>query len=217
MAVKYVGMFLVTALAGIASGLLWLIPNGLMGGALGMSLAGGAIWLGRRQQKQDGKLTRGEIVATGVVCGFLGGVLMAIISQACAGIRATGEAAMFGPPQLPLWAPVVMGVLYGVVVQWTYATRLSSQHPLTAAMFWTCLGCFALKTVTAPVYYLGYLGPQDKIDAGSTLAVSAMLAALGAVPFALLWVLAMRWTDPAWERAGAKTITGANQTRVAGF
>jgi hypothetical protein len=49
---RYIIMLLLGAVAGILSGFFWLIPNGLMGGALGMSLAAGAIWLGRRRQNR---------------------------------------------------------------------------------------------------------------------------------------------------------------------
>lgn len=126
MTVRYIKMLVVGTTAGILSGLIWLIPNGLMGGVLGMSLAAGAIWLGRLQQKQGAEPTRRQIIEAGLVSGLLGGVLMAAVSQACAGMKRYD----FGPPVLPFWAPLVMGLLYGLVVQWGYSVRRSSPHPL---------------------------------------------------------------------------------------
>jgi hypothetical protein len=43
---RYIGLFLLTGIGGIASGFLWLVPNGLIDGALGMSLSAGTFWLG---------------------------------------------------------------------------------------------------------------------------------------------------------------------------
>jgi hypothetical protein len=113
MTVRYIFMLWMGTAAGVLSGFVWLVPNGLMGGALGMSLAAGAIWLGNRQKKQGAELSRGQILGAGLVSGLLAGVLMAAISQACAGMK-RGE---FGPPLVPFWFPLVMGILYGPVVQ----------------------------------------------------------------------------------------------------
>jgi hypothetical protein len=211
MAIRYIGMFVLTALAGMLSGFLWMVPNGLMAGALGMSLAGGAIWLGRRQQRQDGTLTRTQVLVTGMVCGLVAGVSMALISRACDSIRPMGEAAMFGPPVLPFWAPLVMGVLYGVVVHLGYAARLSSARPLRAAVVSTCLGCFLLK-ILATIFY-SFMVQADP-DAGSILVGSGMLALLGAVPFALLWVLGLAWLDPAWSARPALRTAASNGTET---
>ena len=52
MCVRYIGLFLLTGLGGIVSSLLWLIPNGLMAGALGMSLSAGTLWLGIKQARE---------------------------------------------------------------------------------------------------------------------------------------------------------------------
>jgi hypothetical protein len=187
-------MLVAGAIAGILSGFMWLVPNGLMGGALGMSLAVGAIWLGRRRQKQDEAVTRRHIMRAGLVSGLLGGVLMAAISQACTGIKRFED---FGPPVLPFWAPLVMGLLYGLVIQRGYAARLSSSHPLRTAILSTCLGCFVLKTA-ATGFYIAVFAKES--SPGDILVPSGLLSLLGAVPFALLWVLGMAWTDPAWKR-----------------
>ncbi len=199
---RYIKMLILGALAGVVSGLIWLVPNGLMGGALGMSLAAGAIWLGIRRQKQNAELTRSQILGAGLVSGLLGGVLMAAISQACAG-RKEYE---LGPPVLPFWAPLVMGILYGLVVQWGYSARRSSSHSRWKALLSTCLGCFVLKTLAAFFYIVVF---QDGRNPGGILLGSAMLSLAGAVPFALLWVLAMVWSDPAWPRPAAHADTAA--------
>ena len=52
MYLRYIGLFLLTGLGGIVSGLLWLVPNGLMAGALGMSLSAGTLWLGLKQARE---------------------------------------------------------------------------------------------------------------------------------------------------------------------
>ena len=113
MTARYIKMLWFGAAAGVLSGCLWPVPNGLMGAVLGTSLAAGAIWLGNRQKKQGAELSRGQILGAGLVSGLLAGVLMAAISQACAGMK-RGE---FGPPLVPFWFPLVMGILYGPVVQ----------------------------------------------------------------------------------------------------
>jgi len=195
--VQYIFMLLMGMAAGVLSGFLWLVPNGLMGGVLGMSLAAGAIWLGNRQKKQGAELSRGQILQAGLVSGLLGGVLMAAISQACAGMKRHD----FGPPVLPFWFPLVMGILYGLVVQWGYSVRRSSSHPLWSALIWTCLGCFVLKTLATFFYSAVF----ENRSAPTDLLGSAMiLSLLGAVPFALLWVLGMAWSDPAWRPPAAR-------------
>jgi hypothetical protein len=193
---------------------MWLIPNGLMGGALGMSLAAGAIWLGRREQQQGAAPTLRQILQAGLVSGLLGGILMAAISQACAGRRRGEDDIMFGPPDLPFWAPLVMGILYGLVIQWGYSVRRSSRHPLASAFASTCLWCFVLKWLAAFFYIMVF--QQGSPPAGILLG-SAALSLVGAVPFALLWVLAMAWTDPAWSPPVARarpekiSVAGAHQ------
>jgi hypothetical protein len=167
-----------------------------MGAVLGTSLAAGAIWLGRRQQKQGAEPTRRQIMQAGLVSGLLGGVLMAAVSQACAGI----ELYDFGPPALPFWAPLVLGILYGPVVQWGYSVRRSSCHPLRKALISTCLGCFLLKTLATFFYILVFENGSNPSD---FLLDSAMISLSGAVPFALLWVLAMAQSDPAWPPPAA--------------
>ena len=201
MTIRYIRMLLLGAAAGVLSGLFWLIPNGLMGGALGMSLATGAIWLGNREQKQGAEPTRRQIIQAGLISGLLGGVLMAAISQACAGrIRGVDEE-MFGPPVLPIWAPLVMGILYGLVVHWGYSDRRSSSHPLRSSLASTCLGCFFLKMFATFFYILVF---QNGSRPSGLLLGSAMISLLGAVPFALLWVLTMAWSDPAWSPPAAR-------------
>lgn len=192
MTLRYVGMLMVSAVAGVLSGAIWVVPNGLMGGVLGMSLTGGAIWLGSRQRKQGGELTRGQILGAGLASGLLGGGLMAAVSQACAHVK-RGE---FGPPVLPFWAPLALGLAYGVVIHWGYATRRSSSHPFWKALLCTCLGCFLLKTF-AVTFYLCAFEHGNRLS--GILFGSAMMSLVGAVPFALLWVMVMVWTDPAWR------------------
>jgi hypothetical protein len=196
-------MLLLGAVAGVLSGCLWLVPNGQMGGMLGMSLAAGAIWLGNRQLKQGAEPTRRQIMQAGLVSGLLGGVLMAAVSQACAGMN-RGE---FGPPALPFWAPLVLGVLYGPVVQWGYSVRRSSSHPLGKALISTCLGCFVLKAL-ATIFYILVSRKETDILLPTDIFLSLWISLLGAVPFALLWVLAMAWSDPAWPppAAGARRL-----------
>jgi hypothetical protein len=192
MILRYICMLTLVALAGVFSGVMWLIPNGLMGGVLGLSLAAGAIWLGSRQRRQGGDLNRGQILGAGLVSGLLGGVLMAAISHACAGRQPYD----FAPPVLPIWGPLLMGIAYGLVIHWGYATRRSSSHPFWKALFSTCQGCFLLKAV-ATAFYITVI--QRDFELSNTLFASAMISLLGAVPFALLWVLVMAWTDPAFR------------------
>jgi hypothetical protein len=199
MTVRYIFMLWMGTAAGVLSGFVWLVPNGLMGGALGMSLAAGAIWLGNRQKKQGAELSRGQILGAGLVSGLLAGVLMAAISQACAGMK-RGE---FGPPLVPFWFPLVMGILYGPVVQWGYSTRRSSSHPLRTALLMTCVGCFVLKTLATYLYSAVF--EEFRAD----IFGSGMLSLLGAVPFALLWVLYMSWSDPAWRPPPARADMAA--------
>ncbi len=108
---------------------------------------------------------------------------------------------MFGPPVLPFWAPLVMGVLYGVVVLRGYAARLSSPRPLGAAIVSTCLGCFVLKALATSFYMLAV---ERNPEPGSLLVGSVIMSLLGAVPFAFLWVLAMAWSDPDWSSPAAQ-------------
>ena len=192
MTVRHVTMLLMGTGSGILSGIIWLVPNGLMGGALGMSLAAGAICLGNRRRKQGAELTRGQILQAGLVSGLAGGVLMAAFSQACAGIKRND----FGPPKLPFWDPLIMGILYGLVIQWGYSVRRSSSHPLIKTLISTCLGCFVLKTLATTCYIAVFESGSLLPD---VLFGSAMLSLTGAVPFALLWILSMACSDPAWS------------------
>jgi hypothetical protein len=197
MTMQYVSMLLLGAFAGLLSGFLWFVPNGLMGGALGMSLAAGAIWLGRRRQKQGGGPTPLQIIQAGLVSGLLAGVLMAGISQACVGAR-RGD---FGPPVLPFWYPLVMGVLYGLVVQWGYSVRRGFFNPHTSAFVATCFGCFVLKTLATFSYRMVF---EKTSGPSGVLSDSIWESLLGAVPFALFWFLGMAFSDPSWPPPPAR-------------
>jgi hypothetical protein len=61
-----------------------------------------------------------------------------------------------------------------------------------------CGLCFLLKAVATFIY----LSLTER-DAGAPLSFalpSIMLSLLGAVPFALFWVLATAWLDPEWSQ-----------------
>jgi hypothetical protein len=193
MCVNYICLFLLTGLGGIASGFMWLVPNGLMGGALGMSLSVGTLWLGLKQAREGVGPSERYAVVTGAAAGLLGGVCMAGISVLCASMRRHE----FGPPVLPIWAPLVMGVPYGIVLLWCYSGRLTARHHLRSTLGKACGLCFLLKALAAFIYVglteRGYSGLMN-------FALPAMLLSLlGAVPFSLFWVLATAWLDPAWS------------------
>jgi hypothetical protein len=199
---RYAGLFVATGLAGVVSGALWLVPNGLMAGALGMSLSAGTLWLGLKEARQDTPLSERYALGTGAAAGLVGGLLMAAISALCAGMRPLD----FGPPALPLWAPVVMGVLYGVVLVWCYHRRLAAEHPLRETLLKACGLCFLLKAA-ATFIYVGLTEHQTQ-DFMSLATGSVVLSLLGAVPFALLWVWATAWLDPAWRGERARQSAG---------
>ncbi len=194
---RYIGLFLLTGLGGIASGFLWLVPNGLMGGALGMSLSAGTLWLGLKQAREGVRPSGRYVLAAGTVVGLLGGMLMAVISFLYAGIKRHE----FGPPILPVWVPLVMGVLYGILLLWCYHRRLDAGNPLGSTLFKACSGCFVLKAV-GTFLYLGV--GKGLADLGSLAFPSVLISLLGAVPFALFWVLATAWLDPAWPGPKAR-------------
>ena len=186
---RYIGLFLLTGLGGIVSGFMWLVPNGLMAAALGMSLSAGTLWLGLKQAREGVAPSDRYALFTGAAAGLLGGICMAAISLLCAGIKRHE----FGPPVLPVWTPLVMGVLYGVVLLWCYQRRLIARHPLRATLLKACGLCFLLKTLA-----FGGLTEQGTSDLMSLALGSMLVSLLGAVPFALFWVLATAWLDPAW-------------------
>lgn len=196
MYLRYIGLFLLTGLGGIASGFMWLVPNGLMGGALGMSLSAGTLWLGLKQAREGVAPSDHYTLGTGAAAGLLGGVLMTFISQLCAGIKRHD----FGPPVLPVWTPLVMGVLYGVVLLWCYHRRLAAPCPLPAVLVKACGLCFLLKA--AATFICVGLVEGEASELLSFALGSMLISLLGAVPFAFFWVLATAWLDPAW--AGPK-------------
>jgi hypothetical protein len=197
MALRYIGLFLLTGAGGIASGVLWLLPSGLMGGALGMALTAGVLWLGLKQRRENNPPSDLYALATGAAAGLLGGGSMAAISALCSGVRHID----FGPPRLPYWAPLLMGVGYGVVLIWCYHRRLRAKRALTSTLLRACGYCFLLKMAGALVYVV--LSERNFSDPAGFVFGCALLSLLGAVPFALFWVLATAWLDPAWVAPGA--------------
>lgn len=205
---RYAGLMLLTGLGGIVSGFLWLIPNGLMAGALGASLSAGTAWLGMKQLRDGSAPGRASALATGAVAGLLGGVLMAVISAACASIKRHE----FSPPILPTWVPVAMGLLYGLVLLGCYYGRLGSKHPLGETLLRASGLCFILKAVATFVFIITTEWTDQNMRGVGDLAAlalsSCIISLLGAVPFALFWVLANRWLDPAWNPPSSKICDG---------
>lgn len=200
MSIRYVALLILTGAAGVLSGLLWLIPNGLMGGALGMCLSLGTIWLGRLQTRQQGELALRQVLMAGFGSGLLAGVLMTGIFEWAAAIRetATGwpKPKDFGPPEVPVWLPLFMGIAYGLAIHWSYWRRRFSRKPLRDTFARTVGVCLLVKTVATPIA-LGL--PAKGLDIVEGLVSSALMALLGAVPFALLWVWITARLDPAWS------------------
>lgn len=188
---QYAALLILTGAAGFASSLLWPVPNGLMAAALGASLSAGTIWLGARQARQGGRLATSEALAGGLGAGLLGGALMAAISVACADFRRHE----FGPPTLPFWAPLVLGVAYGVVIHWSYHRRRLTPGALWPTLVRTCTVCVALKAAAT----LLFLVLHDHRNPGDMVMGSVLFALFGALPFAFLWVLGTRWLDPHWS------------------
>lgn len=187
---QYIGLLFVTGLVGIFSGVMWLIPNGLMGGALGMCLSGGTIWLGIKQRQQSGELSLKQVLGAGFVSGLLAGILMALVSHALAG-SSRGE---FGPPILPFWAPLVMGTLYGIAIHWSYFQRRGASHPLRSVLFHACGICFLLKTGATIIYLC--ITEKFHQELGQVCFGAMILSLLGAVPFAFFWTLFTLLLDP---------------------
>jgi drug/metabolite transporter (DMT)-like permease len=208
MYLRYIGLFLVTGLGGIVSGLLWLVPNGLMGGALGMSLSAGTLWLGLKQTREGATPSDQYALLTGAAAGLLGGVSMAAISVLCAGVKRHE----LGPPALPVWAPLVMGVLYGVVLLWSYHKRLTTRRPLWHTLLKACGLCFLLKAV-ATFIYVGLI-EHHASDLKDLATASVLSPLVGAVPFALFWVLATAWLDPAWSLPPTVRQNGAEAVPI---
>jgi hypothetical protein len=194
MIMRYIGLILLTGAAGAFSAFFWLFPNGLMAAALAMSLSVGTVFLAIKQNARKGELAAKDALLTGLVSGMLGGILMAVISEQCAGMKHHD----FGPPVLPFWAPLIMGVLYGVVIHWSYYRRRFFPQPLSGTLFRTCVLCFLLKASLTFFYLLVIESGRGEILA--LLFASGMMSLLGAVPFAFLWVLITARLDPEWTR-----------------
>ena len=103
-----------------------------------------------------------------------------------------------------------MGVLYGVVLLWCYHRRLTARRPLRSTLVKACGLCFLLKAV-AIFIYAGL--SQRTLRSLMSLAMGSMLLSLlGAVPFALFWVLATAWLDPAWSTNRADAVSGQSRS-----
>ncbi len=190
---KYLIMMLVTGFTGVISGFMWLIPNGIMGGILGICLSAGTAWLGLKQHNQGGELSLRQVLGAGFVSGLSAGILMAWVGHSLAGVS-SGD---FGPPNLPFWAPLIMGILYGIAIHWSYYQRRFSIHPLRQTMFYACGICFLLKTAGTFIYLC--ITEKSHGETSGMLIGSVMLSLLGAVPFAFMWVIVASVLDPAWS------------------
>ena len=194
---RYLGLFLLTGVAGVASGFLWLVPNGLMAGALGLSLSVGTLWLGIKTTRAGQPASNRDALTIGAASGLLGGLLMAVISALCGGLKRYD----FGPPVLPAWMPVVMGLLYGVVLHGCYHGLRTARRTVRQTLVQAGLACFVLKAVAVALYMILHYGGRS--DLRDVILTAAVLSLLGAVPFALLWLGITAWLDPARPRPHA--------------
>lgn len=182
-------LILLTAGLGALSSLFWLWPNGLMAAALAASLSAGTLWLGRKQTRTGRPPAKNDVIATGLLTGLVGGGL-ALLIQWQFPYQRGGREMGFGPPPTPEWALVLGGVLYGLILHTSYFRRFGARQPLATAAGSAALGCGLVR--------IG-IGLAVGIEPVATL----FFALLGGVPFALMWVWATRWLDPAWEVAAA--------------
>jgi len=198
---RYLLLVLATGLAGVLSSFMWLRPNAIMAALLGMSLSLGTIRLGQMQTAAGGHLSWRQVLWTGLWSGLLAGVAMALASEAFYPVKIDrgGHEVDFGPPQLPFWAPLIMGVLYGLVLHRSYYLRRFYRRPLAAALVSACLGCFLLKALGTAVYIVAIERDLELSDTPGIVIGAVLMAFFGAVPFAWLWIQITARLDPAFS------------------
>lgn len=208
MKLNYFLLIVLTGIAGAASGILWLFPNGMMAAALGMSLSLGTIWLGCKEQK-NGSINLTDVFKAGLGSGILASVSMVLTQWACTFPRIKDPELDFGPPMLPIWVPLVLGIAYGLFFHWGYYQRKNSFFPLCWTLFCTVGGSFLLRSGSVWAYRgltQHYFNPTEAV----------MLSLLGAVPFSLFWILLTAAFDPAWspERLERFRSVGTERTTL---
>ena len=204
---RYTVLILSTGLAGAASGFFWLFPNGMMAAVLGISLSLGTIWLGRKE-RQTGTITQQDALRVGLLSGILAGVAMQSAQRIFTFPRhSDAEIDFFAPRILPVWVPLVMGILYGLVVHWGYFQRRKSSIPLPWALLCIVGGCYLLRAITVATY--NFL--QDPNDWEGAFLSGLMFPLVGAVPFSLAWTLLAAAFDPAWSPKRLEEVTRVSQ------
>lgn len=190
--------------AAVAVGSLWLVPNGLMAGAMALCYSLGTIWLAERQRRGSRAVGEPEALAAGLISGMLAIAPVLLLELTRPQPRLTfREADFLRPPDLENWYLITASILYGVALHWSYQRRRAGKSRFRVTMT-ACLGCSGVRLLLfglddgASIFFPGF-GVSDLFR---LLMAAFLLCLFSPVPFAAAWTLLTWWLDPSFSGAG---------------
>ena len=188
----YAWMFMSTAVAGAASGILYLNSMGVRAAILGISLALGIMVVNTVEQKRflERQTPRNAVVwGVAILSGLIGGVLVNLYGMGPA--PTPGD---FAPEPTPAGLKtIVVSIIYGALLHGAYSLRWKVRED-NKWRFLSALGMFAVAGLLSTV--VRFLIMDQKIGMiGDSLIISLFTG----VPFGLFWGAAIALTDPAWS------------------
>jgi hypothetical protein len=217
---RYALLLSLTTAVAIAGGFLWLVPNGLMAGAMASCYTLATIWLAERQRRVPGSVGEPEALAAGLLSGMLAiaPVMLLELTRPQPHL-AFRESDFLRPPDLDNWYLITASILYGVALHWSYQRRRAGKSLLRVTIT-ACLACSAVRLLLfglgdgASIFFPGF-GISDLFR---LLMAAFMLCLFSPVPFAAAWTLLTWWLDPSFsgvgDRASPETPVISQQTNL---
>jgi hypothetical protein len=182
---RYILLIVVSALAGVASGIL--SPAAARSGLLGIAISLGLVFINSASRK---RLTSREapawkeVLLGALFAGCLGGFAVNTIST-----RWIMPRSEWGIPITPAGGPVLfVSLVLSLALHVSYAMRWRFQSKRGVfSILLVCLAGIISTVARAPV------------DPTVDLIMAVVISLFGVIPFALLWVLVAIWLDPAWS------------------
>jgi hypothetical protein len=188
----YVWMFICTAVAGAASGILYLNSMGARAAILGISLALGIMVINTVEQKRflERQTPRNAVVwGAAILSGLIGGVLVNFY-----GMGPASTPGDFAPEPTPAGLETIaVGIIYGALLHGAYSLRWKIRDD-NKWRFLLALGMFAAAGLLSTV--VRFLIMDQRIE---KIGESLFMSLFTGVPFGMFWGVAVALTDPAWS------------------
>ena len=186
-----------TTVVGLLSGIMWVVPNGLMAAAMACCFSFGTIWLAEKERRRPGSVGMADAILVGAASGMIAAFPVMLLEMLRLPPTKMDHLRLFKPPSLEIWYLIAAPILYGIAIHWTYQLRKGSMLRGTRAFVAACLSTGALRLIFEVLKGTdGAFHGMQLRHFVQVLIASGFMFLFTMVPFAGGWVYVSVKADP---------------------